>query len=460
MHLDAGGGHGDMSNDPQAQQGNPVGNEIDLTPSDSSAEMVGETTQTHVSDADQDLSPVPKGTDASSYSAEAVVVHHKPHRTPIQIFTEPKPEKPKGVGSYSMQTNVMHHNAMRGHMQFFSRLGQEKSKSPGEGKATITAEAEGLDAKNTGNKKGLNGSDRTPSAFSMSESATTAENRTAQAHAATVANVKQNSAKEIYMNKSDPTTDSENRRDYIEREGRNDYPEFYEGDRQQWFRDNLWKLLVILILIVLALLVIWWLFMHPAQQVTVKTVSYRAITGCSVINSSGSYRLTGNIKENTGKGSCIAITGNNVELNGSGYVIYENSTAANNKSVNYGIIVKYSDNVTIRNVAVEGFDYGVFLNNDTNSEIDNSDLRYNSVFGLYMINSKNDTVTESLLAAGAPRTIYTSNSTNSSKNTTVSNSSQSQVECMSTNQGIACFEWKYVNGQREFVQVPGPSNSS
>jgi PGF-CTERM protein len=110
------------------------------------------------------------------------------------------------------------------------------------------------------------------------------------------------------------------------------------------------------------------------------------IDSCTTIDRPGEYLLTTNIT-NTSADPCIAITASDVTLDGGGH------TLAGEKP-NYGIRVDNGDvpqsNVTVRNVAVDGWVRGISFMNATGGKIENTTAT-DSIEG-YLVQESTDVV--------------------------------------------------------------------
>ncbi|WP_456478623.1 right-handed parallel beta-helix repeat-containing protein [Geoglobus ahangari] len=111
------------------------------------------------------------------------------------------------------------------------------------------------------------------------------------------------------------------------------------------------------------------------------------ISGCTEINSSGYYVLSNNITDATGISTtygnvCILINASNVTLDGNGFVIdgYIGLTT------NYGIYtVSNHENITIKNITVRDWYYGVYMSSTHNSTISQVTLTSNRNAGIYLL---------------------------------------------------------------------------
>ncbi|MEM5772015.1 MAG: NosD domain-containing protein, partial [Candidatus Aenigmatarchaeota archaeon] len=110
------------------------------------------------------------------------------------------------------------------------------------------------------------------------------------------------------------------------------------------------------------------------------------INNCQEINSGGEYVLTTNL---TNESTCIRITASNVILDGAGYWI--NRTGGSEDA--YGIYVYNVENVTIKNVNVANWTYGIYLNSLSNITLINNTANSNGEVGIYLYSSSNNILT-------------------------------------------------------------------
>lgn len=112
------------------------------------------------------------------------------------------------------------------------------------------------------------------------------------------------------------------------------------------------------------------------------------IDSCTTISQPGEYILSQNIINSTFS-SCINITSSNVVLDGSGFTIDGIDTW-----YTYGVYVYNSietlTNVTVRNLVVTDWYYGIYSHKATNGIIENNKLTSNSYYGIYLSSSNNN----------------------------------------------------------------------
>jgi parallel beta-helix repeat protein len=151
------------------------------------------------------------------------------------------------------------------------------------------------------------------------------------------------------------------------------------------------------------------------------------IGSCGTISSPGEYILTQNIV-NFSNGTCIAITSNDVVFNGANYVI-DGVT----KNYTYGVYVNNKlttiNNVTLKNLKVTDWNYGIyFLNakkgNITNSIVSLNGNESNSIVingtrsfpskGIHLDNSNDISITDNIVNSNNQSGISLSQSSNNS----------------------------------------------
>ncbi|MEM2023100.1 MAG: hypothetical protein QXI31_05420, partial [Archaeoglobaceae archaeon] len=93
------------------------------------------------------------------------------------------------------------------------------------------------------------------------------------------------------------------------------------------------------------------------------------------ITESGNYRLNQSISGLlSSKDYCIRISANDVVLDGQGFSMTGSGSGK-------GILVQ-ANNVTVTNVNVSGYDYGIYFDSLNNSTIANSHISYNDEAGI------------------------------------------------------------------------------
>jgi len=113
------------------------------------------------------------------------------------------------------------------------------------------------------------------------------------------------------------------------------------------------------------------------------------ISSCTTISSNGSYLLNQSII-NSGETNCINITASNVTFDGQGNTI-DGLDAANT----YGVYVYNSTtaqtNVTVQNLNLTDWYYGIYYGNSQNGSIVNN-TAISNIFGIYLYVSSNNTL--------------------------------------------------------------------
>ncbi|MEM4566438.1 MAG: NosD domain-containing protein [Archaeoglobaceae archaeon] len=106
---------------------------------------------------------------------------------------------------------------------------------------------------------------------------------------------------------------------------------------------------------------------------------------CMEITQPGYYRLVNDISGVlSGQNYCIGIFANDVVLDGQGYSL----TGTGSEK---GIFVQ-ANNVTIKNVVVSGYNYGIYLENSRNNTIVNNIISNNKYMGIFLRWSSNNVI--------------------------------------------------------------------
>jgi len=136
------------------------------------------------------------------------------------------------------------------------------------------------------------------------------------------------------------------------------------------------------------------------------------ISACTTISSPGEYLLTQSI-ENFSMGTCISITSNDVVFDGANYAI-DGVT----KDDTYGVYVKNQlttlTNVTVKNLKITDWDYGIRYYNAQNGSITNNIANSNRHNGIYLRYSSNsNTLINNTANSNNQSGIYLDSSNNS-----------------------------------------------
>lgn len=116
-----------------------------------------------------------------------------------------------------------------------------------------------------------------------------------------------------------------------------------------------------------------------------------SINQCGSIDSSGDYKLTRDIWStgNLAVSSCINITSSNVALDGESHYIIGNSAEIGSIGVYINNPASIIKNVTVKNVTVIRWDYGIYLRDSFNNNVTGNNASNNSN-GINIYNSSNN----------------------------------------------------------------------
>ena len=83
----------------------------------------------------------------------------------------------------------------------------------------------------------------------------------------------------------------------------------------------------------------------------------------------------------------VQINGDNITLDGNGRQLTGNNTG-------FGIIIDYWKNITIKNLKIKNFAYGIYISNSENNSITDNIISNNSETGIALLNSHANLITE------------------------------------------------------------------
>jgi parallel beta-helix repeat protein len=108
------------------------------------------------------------------------------------------------------------------------------------------------------------------------------------------------------------------------------------------------------------------------------------VTSCGTLNIPGeTYVLSNDI---TASGTCLTISANGITLDGNGHTITGSGTG-------YGVLLFFSQtDVTIKNLNVENFLFGIYLHNSRGNTLTDNTLS-NNKFGIYLAHSNGNILT-------------------------------------------------------------------
>jgi parallel beta-helix repeat protein len=186
------------------------------------------------------------------------------------------------------------------------------------------------------------------------------------------------------------------------------------------------------------------------RVVTISTGGVNQIDSCQVISSPGVYVLTQDIL-NSSATKCIEITSSDVIFDGNGHTIDGLDT-----SNTYGVYVyNFSTltNVTVKNLTVTDWYYGIYYQNTENGAIEDNNATSN-YYGIFLFSSNYNTITNNTANSNDNHGIFLSSSSNYntlSNNTAASNTyggiylwSSSNINTLSNNNATSNYYGIYL----------------
>ncbi len=112
------------------------------------------------------------------------------------------------------------------------------------------------------------------------------------------------------------------------------------------------------------------------------------LASCTNITSPGTYALLHNITTKIGSGACIDVKSDNVYLEGNGNGVQGNGPFVGVPPFTYAILLDHVTNVTVTDISLSSFSYGIYLNGSDNNTITNSTVQKMTLSGILLKNSK------------------------------------------------------------------------
>ncbi len=131
---------------------------------------------------------------------------------------------------------------------------------------------------------------------------------------------------------------------------------------------------------------------------TISQFSAQNITGCGIINRSGTYSVASDINTSSATGPCLLVKANNVLLVGNGKKVTGNAPLSSSGPYSYGIELSGVSNVTVKSLFLTDFSYNVYLQNVRKSKLQGVDSLNASISGIYLYNTTNSTVINSKIS--------------------------------------------------------------
>src|SRR4030042_1936855 len=117
----------------------------------------------------------------------------------------------------------------------------------------------------------------------------------------------------------------------------------------------------------------------------------------------------------------IQIDTNNITLDGNGHTI-------TGESIGYGVILSERSGITITNLNVQQFDFGIYLNSSSNNTLIGNTSDSNDNYGIHLFNSDGNTLANNTFTSNNWSGIFLSSSDNNTiTNNTTSNNSQDGI---------------------------------
>ncbi len=142
------------------------------------------------------------------------------------------------------------------------------------------------------------------------------------------------------------------------------------------------------------------------------------VDSCRTLDSSKTYTITGDLTS-TGT-TCLNVTANNVRIEGQGHLIDGDDSIGT-----FGIVTSRTSNLTINNLTVRDYDYGLFLDTYVNDTVvENITVTSTGTYGIYFFMVNNTLVKDVNVSTNDGRVIFiTTNTTGKSMSGSISESS-------------------------------------
>ncbi len=159
--------------------------------------------------------------------------------------------------------------------------------------------------------------------------------------------------------------------------------------------------------VIVVLIIAWMAYSFissmPAPPIRINTTGLPAfaINSCTTISKPGSYYLANNVTAPVGGGTCMKIGSSGVVLDGKGHAIAGSGPFTVNGPVSYGVEVSSEPNVSITNLVVSAFSYGIYLNASNNDTVFNVTSKNATRSGIYLYeSSRNHIYNDYIRSAG------------------------------------------------------------
>ncbi|MDE1822915.1 MAG: right-handed parallel beta-helix repeat-containing protein [Candidatus Micrarchaeota archaeon] len=194
------------------------------------------------------------------------------------------------------------------------------------------------------------------------------------------------------------------------------------------------------------------------------TIRLANINSCKAISSPGEYYITSDISTNIQNGSCISIRSSNVKLVGNGHKMTGNGPFVNTSPYSYAISIRNESNVTVSQLSISKFSYGIYAYNTSGSAFSDMNITNSTVASVYLYRSSNNSVSGSKLSGAQGKEgslILVGGSGNKVEGTTINFNTYYGIYINST--GASLTNDTLANNPADLFCAPGkgyPSTSS
>jgi len=169
-------------------------------------------------------------------------------------------------------------------------------------------------------------------------------------------------------------------------------PEHYQGFTFMQRHGGLVKGVGALIIIAIIAIVAYSVVSTPPPPpvTTVQGVPTFYVSSCEAITTGGDYYLSGDISAPSNNGTCLDIESPNVHLVGRNYQLLGRGPYLANGPYSYGIMIGADSNVSVSQITVLRFAYGIYLNNTDGDSVSNVTVSNSTISGIYLYRSSDN----------------------------------------------------------------------
>ncbi len=146
----------------------------------------------------------------------------------------------------------------------------------------------------------------------------------------------------------------------------------------------------IVIIAIIGILVYHFVFSIPSRSAstTITVAPSFNINSCTTVSKPGVYQITGDISTAVVNGSCIKVTSSDVSIQGLGHAITGSGPFVTRRPYSYAVFVESAANVTVSELNISKFTYGVYYNNSNHGAISGIRVNNATLSGIYLNNSE------------------------------------------------------------------------